>query len=54
MNVDVGALRSAHKAVKDRADLRKFSDIKTMKEEANVVADQADEIKAHYIKIFKV
>jgi iron(III) transport system substrate-binding protein len=53
-NVDVGALRSAHRLVKDRPDMRKFADIKTLKEEANVVADKADEIKAHYVKIFKV
>ena len=33
---------------------RKFSDIKTMREEANVVADKADEIKAQYVKYFKV
>jgi iron(III) transport system substrate-binding protein len=40
--------------VKDRPDMRKFADIKTLREEASVVADKADEIKAHYVKIFKV
>ncbi|SKA16492.1 iron(III) transport system substrate-binding protein [Enhydrobacter aerosaccus] len=54
LNVDVGALRSAHPRVKDRPDMRKFSEIKTMREEATVVADKADEIKAHYVKLFKV
>ena len=54
LNVDVGALRSAHRLAKDRPDMRKFADIKTLKEEASVVADKADEIKAHYVKIFKV
>ena len=54
LNVDVGALRSAHKQVKDRAGMRPFADIKTLREEANVVADKADEIKAHYVKLFKV
>jgi iron(III) transport system substrate-binding protein len=54
MNVDVGALRSAHKKVKDRPGLPKFSDVKAMREEPAVVADKADEIKAHYVKIFKV
>jgi iron(III) transport system substrate-binding protein len=54
LNVEVGALRSAHALVKDRKDMRKFSDIKVLKEEAAVVADKADEIKAHYVKIFKV
>jgi iron(III) transport system substrate-binding protein len=54
MNVDVGALRSAHAKVKDRPELPKFADVKVMREEAAVVADKADEIKAHYLKIFKV
>jgi iron(III) transport system substrate-binding protein len=54
LNVDAGALRSAHPQVKDRPDMRKFADIKTLREEANVVADKADEIKAQYLKIFKV
>ena len=54
LNIDVGALRSAHPQVRDRADMKKFSDIKLMKEEANVVADQADAIKAQYVKYFKV
>ena len=49
-----GALRSAHPLVKDRPTTRKFSDIKTLREEAAAVADQADEIKARYLKIFKV
>jgi iron(III) transport system substrate-binding protein len=54
LNVDVGALRSAHPQVKDRPDMRRTADIKTLKEEAAVVADKAEEIKAHYVKIFKV
>ena len=54
LNVDVGGLRSAHRQVKDRPDVRKFSDIKVMREEAEVVLDKADEIKAHYMKLFKV
>jgi iron(III) transport system substrate-binding protein len=54
LNVDVGALRSAHRQVKDRPDMRKFADIKTLREEASVVADKADEIKAQYVKFFKV
>ena len=32
----------------------KFSDIKLLREEAAVVADKADEIKAQYVKYFKV
>ncbi len=54
LNVDIGFLRSAHALAKDRSDMRKFSDIKVLKEEAAVVADKADEIKAHYVKLFKV
>jgi iron(III) transport system substrate-binding protein len=54
LNIDVGALRSAHAQAKDRPDLRKFSEIKTLREDAVAVADQADEIKARYLKIFKV
>jgi iron(III) transport system substrate-binding protein len=54
MNVDVGALRSAHPLVKDRTDRRKLSEIKTLREDAAAVADQADDIKARYTKLFKV
>ena len=54
MNVDVGALRSAHAQVKERSDRKKLSEVKTLREEAAVVADQADAIKAHYVKLFKV
>jgi iron(III) transport system substrate-binding protein len=54
LNVDVGALRSAHRQVKDRSDMVKFSDVKTMREDAAAVADKADEIKAHYVKLFRV
>ena len=32
----------------------KLADIKTLREEAAAVADQADEIKAQYVKLFKV
>jgi iron(III) transport system substrate-binding protein len=54
MNIDVGGLRSAHAQVKDRPGRKKLSDIKTLKEDAAAVADQADDIKAHYTKLFKV
>ena len=54
MNVDVGALRSAHAQVKERSDRKKLCEVKTLREEAAVVADQADAIKAHYVKLFKV
>jgi len=54
MNVDVGALRSAHPLVKDRSDRKKLTDIKLLREDAAAVADQADDIKARYLKLFKV
>ena len=54
LNIDVGALRSAHPQAVDRPDMKKFSDIKLMREEASVVADQADALKAQYVKYFKV
>jgi iron(III) transport system substrate-binding protein len=54
LNIDAGALRSAHDQTKDRADMKKFGDIKLLKEEASVVADKAEELKTQYVKIFKV
>jgi len=54
VSVDVGGMRSVHKGTKERPGRPKLSDIKTMREEASVVADKADEIKAQYVKYFKV
>ncbi len=54
MNVDVGALRSAHPLVKERPGRPKLADIKTLREDAVAVADQADAIKTRYTQIFKV
>ena len=54
LNIDVGALRSAHPQARDRPDMKRFADIKTLREEPGVVADQADALKAQYLKIFKV
>ena len=54
MNVDVGAMRSAHAQVKERPDRKKLSEVKTLREDAAAVADQADDIKARYTKLFKV
>jgi iron(III) transport system substrate-binding protein len=54
LNVEVGALRSVHALVKDRPERKKLSDIKTLREDAAAVADQADDIKARYLKLFKV
>ena len=54
LNIDVGALRSAHPLVRDRADRRKLSDIKLLREDAAAGGDQAEDIKARYTKLFKV
>ena len=54
LNIDVAGLRSAHPRTRDHASAAKFADIKLLREEASVVADKADEIKAQYVKYFKV
>lgn len=54
MNVDVGALRSVHSRVTERPGRPKLTDIKTLREDAVAVADQADAIKVRYTQIFKV
>ena len=54
LNMDIGALRSAHVRIGDRPDMRKLADIKTMREDAAAVADQAEDIKNRYTKLFKV
>jgi iron(III) transport system substrate-binding protein len=54
LGVDVGAMRSVHAGVREWPGRPRLADIKTMREEASVVADKADEIKARYIKYFKV
>jgi iron(III) transport system substrate-binding protein len=54
LNIDIAGLRSAHAGTKDKPTTKKFSDIKLMREEANVVADKADQIKAQYTRYFKV
>ena len=53
LNVEVGALRSVHPLVKDRPERKKLSDIKTLREDAAAVADQADDIKARYFKLLQ-
>jgi len=54
VSIDVGGMRSVHPGTKERPGRPKLSDIKTMREEASVVADKAEEIKAQYVKYFKV
>jgi iron(III) transport system substrate-binding protein len=52
--IDVGGLRSMHPLVKDKAGRRPFAEIKTMKEDAAAVEKMSEEIKARYVKIFRV
>jgi iron(III) transport system substrate-binding protein len=54
LSVDVGALRSGHALVKERAGRLPLSQIKTMKEDATEVEKQADQIKTKYAALFKV
>jgi iron(III) transport system substrate-binding protein len=54
VNVNVGGLRSAHPQVKDKAGRTPLSKIKLMKDDAAGVLKQAEEIKAHYTKLFHV
>ena len=54
LNIDIAGMRSAHPKTKDHTGARKFSDIKVLREEPAVVADKADEIKAQYVKYFRV
>ena len=54
LNVDVGALRSAHALVKERPGRTPLKDIKTMKDDPAGVEKTADEIKKRYAALFKV
>ena len=53
-NVAFGGLRSAHALVKDKAGRKPMKDIKIMKDDAAAVERDSDQIKARYVKIFKV
>jgi iron(III) transport system substrate-binding protein len=52
--IDVGGLRSMHPQTKEKPGRKPFSDIKVMKDDAGGVERTADEVKAHYSKIFHV
>ncbi len=47
-------MRSAHALVKDKAGRKPMKEIKVMKDDAAAVEKESAEIKAHYVKIFKV
>ena len=53
-NVEFGGLRTAHGLVKDKAGRKPMKDIKVMKDDAAAVEKESTEIKAHYVKLFKV
>jgi iron(III) transport system substrate-binding protein len=52
--VDVGGMRSAHPAAKEKAGRTMFKDIKLMKDDAAAVEKLSEEIKARYTKLFRV
>ncbi len=52
--IDIGGLRSVHPQTKEHAGRTPLSKIKLMKDDAAAVLKQGEEIKAHYVKIFKV
>ncbi len=54
VNINVGGLRSAHPHAKDKPGRVPLSKIKLMKDDAAGVLKHAEEIKAHYVKLFHV
>jgi iron(III) transport system substrate-binding protein len=54
INVDIGGLRTAHAQVKDKPGRKSMKDIKVMKDDAEAVERESEQIKARYTKIFKV
>ena len=52
--VDTGGLRSFHALAKEKSGRKPLSEIKLMKEDAEAVEKQAEEIKARYTRLFKV
>ncbi|HEY1472921.1 MAG TPA: extracellular solute-binding protein [Pseudolabrys sp.] len=52
--INVGGLRSAHPQTKEKAGRTPLKDIKLMKDDAAAVLKMGEEIKARYVKIFRV
>jgi iron(III) transport system substrate-binding protein len=52
--IDVGGLRSMHPQTKEKAGRTPFRAIKVMKDDPAAVEQQAEQIKARYVKIFHV
>jgi iron(III) transport system substrate-binding protein len=51
---DFGGQRTVHPEVKERSGRKPFKDIKTLKEDPVGVEKMGEEVKARYVKIFKV
>src|SRR5215831_20558032 len=52
--IDVGGLRSMHPDTKEKPGRTPFKQIKVMKDDPAAVEKMSDEIKQHYVKIFRV
>ena len=52
--IEIGGLRSLHAQVKEKAGRKPLAEIKLMKEDAEGVQKQSEEIKARYQKLFRV
>jgi iron(III) transport system substrate-binding protein len=52
--IDVGGLRSVHPQIKEHAGRTPLSKIKMMKDDAAAVLKNGEQIKARYVKIFRV
>jgi iron(III) transport system substrate-binding protein len=52
--IDEGGLRSMHALAKEKPGRKPIKEIKTMREDAAAVEKLSEEIKAHYVKIFRV
>ena len=52
--IDVGGLRSMHPLVNEKPGRRPLGEIKVMRDDPAAVEAQAEEIKAHYSRLFRV
>jgi iron(III) transport system substrate-binding protein len=52
--IDVGGLRSMHPQTKEKPGRKPFAEIKKLKDDPAGVEKSAEEIKAHYSKLFGV
>ena len=52
--IDIGGLRSVHPHIKEHTGRTPLSKIKTMKDDAAAVLKNGEQIKARYVKIFRV